>query len=411
MSYVYRNIEKDIKKFLKRKEFLALIGPRQVGKTTLLNHLTDELKKSGKSVKYLTFEKKSDLDFFNDIENFKDFHEKEDVVIIDEFQYAEDGGKKLKYLFDTGKTKYIVSGSSSLELKFQVSKFMVGRMIKFTLWPFSFREYLSLKDKQLHELLSFEPKKSLGAELNRRLEKHFEEYLVFGGYPSVVLSKTLLEKEIVLKNLLDDYLLKDVRSLLHLVTEDKLISLMKLLAVQVGNLINYAELSISSGLAYRTLLQHMEILRQTYILDTVRPYFANKRTEIKKNPKVFFIDAGFRNMLISDTRSLSQRENMGSLVENYVYSAILRQNSNMRNVNFWRTKSGAEVDFIVSQKGEAIPIEVKYSKNPTVGKSIYSFIEKFSPEKFLVLTNGYSDVIKIKKTKVVFMPVYYFDTL
>lgn len=419
MSYVHRDSEKIIKQFLKRKEFLALIGPRQVGKTTLLKHIAGELKKSGKSVEYLTFETRSDLAFFNDIENFKEFYKKKDVVIIDEFQYAADGGQKLKYLFDTGKTKYIVSGSSSLELKFQMSKFMVGRLIKFTLWPFSFREYLLQKDPDVHDLLSakiksldsFDPKKAFGLELHRRLEKYFEEYLIFGGYPAVVLSKIPTEKEIILKNLLEDYLLKDVRSLLHLATEDKLINLMKLLAVQTGNLINYAELSISCGLNYSRLIQHMEILKQTYIIDLLRPYFGNKRTEIKKNPKIFFIDAGFRNMLLADVRKFDQRENVGSLVENYVYSMIVRQNKYVQNVNFWRTRSGAEVDFVVSVDGGIIPIEVKYSKNPSVGKSIYSFIEKFSPKKFFILTNGYSNMIKIKKTKIIFMPVYYFDFL
>ena len=413
--YIHRELENLIRPFLKRKEVLAIIGSRQVGKTTFLEYLASQLKKEGKLVKFITFEKRSDLELFDNIEDFKDLHKKYQIVIIDEFQYAKQGGQKLKYLFDTTKTKYIISGSSSLDIKFQTGKYMVGRMFKFMLWPFSFREYLSWENKELYKLLtsrvpdvfSLPMKKVFGSEINSQLEKVFERYLISGGYPAVVLAKSQQEKEKILESILDNYLLKDIRNLLQLATENELIRLIKFLATQIGSLISYRELSSSSGLNYKELLRHLEILKQTYIIDLIRPYFTNKRTEITKNPKVYFIDTGFKNLVLSDFRKLDQRKDIGNLVENYVFMALKRKSNGFQNINFWRTKSKAEVDFIIQKENKVIPIEVKYSLKPIIGKSIYSFIEKFSPPQGFIFTKGYIKEAKIKNCRIKFIPVYY----
>jgi len=413
--YIHRELENLIKPFLKRKEVLAIIGSRQVGKTTFLEYLASQFKKEGKLVKFITFERRSDLELFDNIEDFKDFHKKYQIVIIDEFQYAKQGGQKLKYLFDTTKTKYIISGSSSLDIKFQTGKYMVGRMFKFMLWPFSFREYLSWENEELYKLLisrvpnvfSLPMKKVFGSEINSQLEKVFERYLISGGYPAVVLAKSQQEKEKILESILDNYLLKDIRNLLQLATENELIRLIKFLATQIGNLINYKELSSSSGLNYKELLRHLEILKQTYIIDLIRPYFTNKRTEITKNPKVYFIDTGFKNLVLSDFRKLDQRKNIGNLVENYVFMALKRKSNGFQNINFWRTKSKAEIDFIIQKENKVIPIEVKYSLKPIIGKSIYSFIEKFSPPQGFIFTKGCTEETKIKNCRIKFIPVYY----
>lgn len=416
--YVHRQLEQEIKPFLKRKEILAILGPRQSGKTTFLEFLAKELKKT-KSVKFLTFEKRGDLELFqSNIEDFKKLYQSYQVIIIDEFQYAKDGGQKLKYLFDTTKTKFIISGSSSLDIVFQTGKYLVGRMMNFYLWPFSFREYLSFQDKDIFSLfidsfpsseIIFEKKEvaSFGAEINLRIQKHFEEYLLFGGYPAVVLAPSLVEKKKVLESIMENYLLKDIRGLLHLATEENLLRLAKLLANQIGNLIEYKELGGASGLNYKNLLDHLEILKKTYIIDLIKPYFKNKRTELVKNPKVYFIDSGLRNFTVSDFRKVGERDDLGHLTENFVFSELRKNRGPLSPLNFWRSKSKAEVDFIIEREGDIIPLEVKYSENPSVGKSLYSFIDKYkSPEAF-VLTKGFSGQIKWKNSKINFIPVYY----
>jgi len=412
--YVHRELEKIIKPFLKRKEILGIVGARQVGKTTFLKYLFSELKKT-KKIEFLTFEREKDLSLFESIEDFKEYYKDYEILIIDEFHYAKEGGKKLKYLFDTTKTKFIISGSSSLELTFETGKYLVGRMIKFYLFPFSFREFLSFKNKTLFNLLDsrfkdifsqkINFKDFFGEELNSRLRKYFEEYLIFGGYPAVALAKTEKEKIKILESILENYLLKDIKGLLDLKTKEELMKICEFLSTQIGNLLNYQELSNISNLKYQDVLKHLEILKNTFIVDLLKPFYKNPRTELVKTPKVYFLDNGFRNYLLLDFRKPEKRDDLGKLVENFVFSSLKRQEE--IKLNYWRTKSKAEVDFVLQKNGEIIPIEVKYSFSPSIGKSFYSFIEKFSPKRGFILTQGFCGIKKIKSTKIYFVPVYY----
>ena len=416
--YIHRQLEKEIKPFLKRKEALAIVGPRQAGKTTFIKHLEGNLKKEKKKVKFITFEKRADLDLFQEsIEDFKDLISQYHYVIIDEFQYAKDGGQKLKYLYDTTKIKFIITGSSSLELTFQTGKYMVGRMIDFRLSPFSFREFLFFENKELFDLLEnkinpnsilkFNLKNGFGAEINKRLTAALEKYVVYGGYPAVILSKTRQEKQKVLENILEKYLLRDIKSLLKLATEDELIKLSKFLALQIGNIVKYEELSNSSSLSYRDVLKHLNILEKTFVVNLVKPFFMNKRTELTKNPKNYFVDFGLRNYLLSDFRSIENRNDAGAIMENYAYNMLNKLNLSS-DLKYWRTKSKAEVDFVIEKEQSVYPIEVKYVSKRTVGKSFYSFLEKFDPETGIILTKDYLGEEKIKNTKVKFIPLSYF---
>lgn len=416
--YIHREIENQIKPFLKRRESIAIVGPRQSGKTTFLQYLERQFIKTKKKIKFLTFEKLADLNLFQEnIEDFKTLYENYDIVIIDEFQYAKDGGRKLKYLYDTTKVKFIISGSSSLELTFQTAKFMVGRLLKFNLWPFSFREFIFSADKELFTLIEkripdifshqFKIKDSFGKELNLRIEKLFEKYLIFGGYPACVLAKREIEKQKILEGIFESYILKDVRSLLQLATEDELIKIVKILSTQIGRLIGYKELSNTTQLNYKNLLKNLEILKQTYILDFIKPFFANRRTELTKNPKIYFFDLGLRNWICGDFRSPDKRDDRGQLVENFVFSTLKRREEFPRGINFWRTKSKAEVDFVIQTPQGLIPIEVKYTTNPTIGKSLYSFIKKFSSRRAIILTKGFIEEKKIENCKIQFIPAYY----
>lgn len=412
-KYIPRELEDRIKPFLLRKEVLAIVGARQVGKTTFLQHLFEGLQKTQKKTTFLTFEKEKDLALFENIEDFKDYYNGYDVIFIDEFHYAKDGGKKLKYLFDTTKTKYIISGSSSLELTFSTGKYLVGRMAKFTLQPFSFREFLLARDEKLATLLrskfkdileKFSPKNAFGEELNLRLEKYLEEYILFGGYPAVVLSKTQDEKKKIIEGILENYLLRDIKALLNLKTQTELLRMATFLASQIGNLLNYQELANVSGFSYKIVLEHLSVLEQTFTLSLLKPFYRNPRTELVKTPKVFFTDTGFRNYLLSDFKPLEQRSDAGSLVENFVFSQITKREL---KTNFWRSKSKAEVDFVLEKNSEIIPIEVKYSKTASPGKSFYSFVEKFSPKQGYFLSRGLPNIKTIKQTKIFFAPLYY----
>ncbi len=392
-----------------RPEVIALLGPRQAGKTTLLKKLIEGIENSGKSVRFITFENFNDRKLFEDnIESFKAYISGDDVVAIDEFQYAKEGGQKLKYLYDTTDTKFIITGSSSLELTFNTGAYMIGRMVTFMLWPFSFSEFLYANDPGLA---------AIGGDVDNinsasvgKLTPYFEEYCVWGGYPAVVLTDSPETKTKLLESIYNNYLLRDIKDLLELASDEELLTLMRFLAVQIGNIVNYQELSNKSSLYYKALKEHLNILKETYILDVTTAFATNKRVELTKSPKVFFEDLGFRNTTIQDMRSLPVRADLGSVVENFVYIHLKHMRSELEPVKYWRTKSGAEVDFVLRLTSENIPIEVKYTDSDSIGKSLMSFIKKYQPSKAIVFTKSLSTERTVEGCTVSFVPVMFCET-
>lgn len=424
-GYFERDLFFEMNKYLNKREIIAIIGPRQSGKTTLLEMIYKNLPKNKRKL-FLTFEKRTNLEIFNrDIENFKKLYvDPYDYIFIDEYQYADNAGKNLKYLFDTTKTKIIISGSSSLEIK-QMGKYLVGRIFTFNLYPLNFSEFLKVKDRELYEIIfptcqliekllksriiPSKIKNPLKSDfLRQRLKDLFYQYLIYGGFPRVVKAKSQEEKKLVLESIVENYLLKEIRTLLKLATENELLILGKFLALQIGNLISYSELSAVSNLNFLNLKKHLKILEETFVIRQIRPFFKNKRVELVKNPKPYFLDHGFRNKLINNFSSLENRPDLGALVENFVFNA-LQQKKFITQINFWRTKSQAEVDFICEIEGEIIPIEAKFSPlgKMVVGKSLFSFIKNYQPKKGFVTTNDEFGIRKINTTSVFFIPVYY----
>jgi len=139
----------------------------------------------------------------------------------------------------------------------------------------------------------------------------------------------------------------------------------------------------------------------------ISPFFTNKRNELTKNPKVYFNDLGLRNYLLNDFRGARNRNDLGAIMENYAYN-LLQNLDTTRKLKYWRTKSKAEVDFVIEKEQNIYPIEIKYVSKRAVGKSFWSFIEKFNPRVGIILTKDYLAEEKIKNTKVKFIPLSYF---
>ncbi len=388
--YIKRELESQIIPFLTKKEIIAVIGPRQSGKTTLIKNILSNLNKA--KVNFISFDDIEALEIFsNDIKSFiKLYIEGYDYVFIDEVQYAQESGKKLKFIYDTVNVKLFISGSSSAEISIKSLKYLVGRIFIFELLPFSFAEFLQAKDKKLHEIFS---SKQFGDELNNQFNKLILEFITFGGYPRVVLSETTEEKITVLKNIYSTLILHEARDLLGLSDLDKFTKLVKALSLQIGNLINFAELSELTGLSQPKLKKLFETLERLYIIKRCLPFGKNKRTELVKNPKIYFIDTGIRNVSLSafsETRS-----DLGALYENFVFSEFLKKG---KTLNYWRTKNGAEVDFI----DEGVPIEIKTS--PRIGKSLHSFISKYRPAKAFVVSEKEKTSGNVNGTEIIFKP-------
>lgn len=369
--YIQRKIELEIKKYLKTREVLALIGPRQSGKTTVLKKIFQEVGPCNSTDKssFISFEDIDALSLFDtDIKNFAETYIKGNkYLFIDEFQYAKNGGKNLKYLFDTFETKIIISGSSAVDLTVQAIKYLVGRVFILEMHPFDFEEFLLAKDKNYFQLyldnkidmrtIGSTSKNNLAIDQMKIFQRYFNEYTIWGGYPRVVLSKTREEKKMVLKNIYNTYFLREVKTLMDIADDYQLEKIITMLGLQIGNLVEYVNFSNELGISFETIKKYVNFLEKTYICKLVKPFYKNKRKEIVKIPKVFFFDTGLRNVAINDFRLLNKRTDAGELLENAVWMQLNRQGLKTR---YWRDKNQNEVDLILDlAEQKMIAIEVK----------------------------------------------------
>jgi len=397
--YIQRDLEAKLRRYLGAREILAIVGPRQCGKTTLMEHVFKGLK----NAKFISFEDREALELFSkDISAFADIYLKGvDYLFIDEFQYARKGGKQLKYLYDSFRTKMVVSGSSAPELSVQSLKYLVGRIFILNLYPLSFSEYLRYKNPRLFGIYA---RSAFSEPVVERLNSHYREFAVYGGYPRVALARAPDEKREVLKNIYNTYLLREIREILQLPDDFKLSQLMKILALQTGGIVNYNELSSSSGMAYHELKRSLNVLMKTFVCAESRPFFTNKKKELVKAPKVFFLDNGFRNTIAGNFQPIADRPDSGQLNENFVASELVKSGIELR---YWRTKAKAEVDFIAESEGSLMPIEVKSSlSSPKLTRSFKNFLGEYRPEKGFVLSSSLVGKRKAASSSVEFLPIF-----
>lgn len=400
-KYIPRFLEEKLKKYLSKREFIAVVGPRQSGKTTMLKNIFKDLK----NALFIDFEDREKLALFdNDLKSFIELYVKGyDYLFIDEFQYSKEGGKNLKFIFDNYGTQIIISGSSISDLSIQSIKYLVGRILIFSLYPFSFLEFLQFKDKKIFDI--YNGKFELSEQIISKINDFYREYVIYGGYPRVITSESLEEKQTILKNIYNTYLLKEIKEILGLKDDYKISKLMHALALQIGSLADYGELCGLIGCSYNELISNLNILKKTFIISESRPFYTNKRIELVKNPKIFFFDNGFRNIIINNFQDLKNRADKGQLNENFVSSEITKNDINLQ---YWRSKSKAEIDFIIEKRGNIIPIEVKSDLyKPNLNKSVYSFCKKYKPKEVFILSEKLFDKKKFDFGIAKFRPIFY----
>ena len=274
---------------------------------------------------------------------------------------------------------------------------MVGRIFLFELYPFNFEEYLSYKDKFLYKLFL---RKKISETSLKILNEYLEEFLIYGGYPRVVLENKKEIKKKILEGIYSTFLLREIREILELSGDKNLVKLIKALSLQIGNLIEYRELTQLTGFSNNELKKYLNILDKTFISTELKPFFSNKRTELVKTPKIYFYDLGFRNICIDNFSE--ERSDRGAILENFIFNELVKKKQ--KQVNFWRTKSKAEVDFIIEKESKLIPIEIKSRSTGRIPPSFKSFLEKYHPEKAYILSENFSAEKKEGKTMVYFLP-------
>ncbi|PIQ46393.1 MAG: ATPase [Deltaproteobacteria bacterium CG12_big_fil_rev_8_21_14_0_65_43_10] len=406
---IKRKILSELKSHLSSKEITLLVGARQAGKTTLLRILEEELKVSGHKPVFLNLDIEADNVHFKSQDGLLKKIRLEignsGFVFIDEIQRKENAGIFLKGIYDQNLSyKFIVSGSGSLELKEKIHESLAGRKRLTELSTISFEEFVNFRT---------------GYQYEDRLDDYFrietektalllEEYLDFGGYPQVMLSDRVEEKTKLINEIYQSYLEKDIRFLLDIKKTDAMTNLFRLVAAQSGSLINVSELSSTLGIAAATVKNYLWYFEKTFIIKKVSPYFANIRKEITKSPLYYFSDLGMKNFATGDFGHVS-RTRIGHLFKNFIFNMLQEKlQDSSSHINFWRTKDGAEVDFIIKSGSKIIPVEVKYRqiKKPETTRSLQSFISAYQPDTALVVNLNYKDEIWIGKTKVCFVSFY-----
>ncbi len=253
----------------------------------------------------------------------------------------------------------------------------VGRLIDVEVFGLSFEEFLNFKNRMYYlDRLDDSPL------TQTELRELYEEYVLYGAYPQVVHAETLELKELYLSNILEKYVLKDIRDLAHIRDVKKFNALLHCLAYPTGQLINVNELAGTLSLARQTVQDYLFILENTYIIKLLHPYHQNLRSEFTKMPKLYFEDTGIANLLKNKklTNALT-----GDLFENSVYTCLRRSLPNA-SLAFWRTTAKQEVDFIISSATPPVPLEAKLQYQDKYIKSVRYFQEKYAATKAYCVT-------------------------
>jgi len=335
---------------------IAVVGPRQAGKTTFLKRMMKDDDSA-----YLLFDDPDVRGLFNqDIKKFElQYLEGHEITVMDEVQQCTDAGSKLKYLVDTGRKMWITS-SSEILLGKEILSYLVGRISILHLYQFSIHEFLNAKG-----IKAFTP---------IMLQRNVWEHMTYGGYPQVVITSDPAVKKAQLRDLLETILLKDIANSFSIPDTLPLERLIQYLAAINGGIMAYDAVANDLRVSFRTLKKYLDAFVKSYLITEVRPFSTNPKKEITKQPKIYFVDTGIRNTIVKNFN----QEPHGTLFENYVLSELTKMGFTPK---YWRTKSKAEVDFIVEMENAIIPIEVKIqSPSGKVSRSMRSFIDSYQPE-------------------------------
>lgn len=366
-----------------------LIGPRQAGKSSLIwKHLSDE----GAPVLLVDCEERlvrewcrSPTLFLADVERLAPAGT---TLFFEEIQHLDEAGLFLKGLVDQGTGgPILVTGSSSYHLLSRTRESLAGRASRARL--------LTLSGVEVCAHLAERPPLLRQAEVDDQLTRH----IAIGGYPAAWLSA---HPDLVLAELVEAFVLRDASDLHRIARPDVFRRLLHLVAGQVGSLVNFAEWASVLGVSRDTVASYISILTDAHVLAELRPFSGGRRAEVTSRPKVYFLDVGLRNQLIGDLRLLPERADRGPALESWVLGELARSVVPQATLHFWRSASGAEVDFVVAHGDRLVGVEVKAAAlgRPTVPRAARSFVEAYQPDELLMVNTSLTHLGAIGRTQV-----------
>jgi uncharacterized protein len=353
MDVFGRIVQTQIEKWVNKDKVLVVTGARQVGKTTMLQEMfaypnPNVLWLNADETRVRTRLAELDVAILaNVIGNYK-------IVIIDEVQRIQNAGLLLKLLADNFKeVQFIATGSSALDISEKIFEPLTGRYLLFHLYPFALAEMY--KDKSVFEI-----------------ENKLSFHLVYGNYPDIF--KHQNEAKILLRNLANQYLYKDVLVWKDIRKPQLLDNLLKLLSYQIGSEVSVHELANQLKVSSETIDTYIDLLEKSFVIYRLPAYSTNPRKEVSKMNKIFFWDNGIRNAVIGNYDDISSRQDVGQLWENFVISERMKMNNWLasdRNGYFWRNYNQSEVDYVEKEGNQLTAFEMKWDtrKKHTVSKA------------------------------------------
>lgn len=367
ISMVSRIIQNQLSEQLGGKKALIVMGARQVGKSTLMQQLLGERK----DVLWLNGD---EPDVSGMLENITSARLRaiigtNKIVVIDEAQRIPDIGMKIKLITDQiDGVQVIATGSSSFELANKINEPLTGRKHEYKMFPLSFAE-MSAHTSFLEE---------------HRMIPH---RMVYGYYPEVVTN--IGHEKLLLKELADSYLYKDILSMENILKTDKLTRLLQALAHQIGEQVSYNEIGQLVGLDPKTVERYIDILEKSYVVFRLGSFSRNLRNELKKSRKVYFWDLGIRNAVIGNFAQIENRADVGALWENFVVSERMKKLSYEYHIcssYFWRTQQQQEIDLLEEEDGQLRAFEFKWSAKKKDVKAPDTFLKSYPDASFAVIT-------------------------
>jgi len=370
-----RYLRQKIERRIGSGKAIVVIGPRQVGKTTLIESILE--KKD-----YLLLDgddpKTRSLLTEPNTEQIRTIIGKHKFVFIDEAQRIEGIGLTMKIITDRFKdVQLFTSGSSSFDLTNKINEPLTGRKWEYQLFPISWEEF-----ENHHGYLNS--------------EQQLENRLLYGFYPDVL--NNVGDEISILRNLVNSYLYKDILSYSDIRKPEVLEKLVQALALQVGSEVNYSELAQIVNVDKNTISKYIDILQQGYIIFKLSSFSRNVRNEIKTNKKIYFYDNGVRNMVIGNFNPLDLRTDKGALWENFLISERMKQieyKQSLSRTYFWRTKQQQEVDFVEENSGKIIGYEFKWNKKKST-RLPKTFVETYNAESNVIDKDNFREFVIIK---------------
>jgi hypothetical protein len=370
---------------------ILVVGPRQAGKSTLIWH---HLASYDKPFLFLNCEEPALQEWLISPtlvwEDIKGLVGEPVSLFFEEIQRLPEAGLFLKGMADRkiGVPIY-ATGSSSFDLESKTRESLAGRATRRLLLPFSLSEVSQTK------------KTTTPVLKNQFREEQLGRMLWAGGYPTAFLAG---DPERELAALVEAFIIRDASDRFRIKNPVAFRKLLELAASQIGNLCNFSHWASITGISNDTVAEHVSLLEDTHILRLIRPFFGGKRAEIKSAPKVFFVDNGIRNIFFGGFQPLDTRSDRGQLIENFAFTEIIKViHPLLDSVRYWRSKAGAEVDFVIEHQGRLAACEIKAGDpRERIPRSSLSFIEAYQPEMFVIVGNSEHPARKVGKTLVRF---------